>query len=140
MHIVIVLLVLILLALLGVPVLLIAGGLAGGLLGGLILLVTEYWPLILFGLAAVVVYVMVYVMRPAPDPLSPESPDARRRQLREYRVVHKNLDTEIRALENRRSTEINARKLADVDRKLRELRKRQGRIKRAIRDSGSPQS
>ena len=111
MPIVIVLLVLILLVLLGFPF----GLFTGGLLAGLILLVAEYGHLILVGLITLIILFIIYALK------------------RSDESTLKDLDIQIRALENRRNTETNARKLADVERELKELRKLQGSIKRKIR-------
>ena len=118
MPIVIVLLALILLVLLGFPF----GLFTGGLLAGLILLVAEYGHLILIGLVTLIILPIIFALK------------------RSDESILKDWDIKIRALENRRNTETNARKLADVERELKELRKLQGSIKRKIRRSESPQS
>ena len=111
MPIIIVLLVLILLVLLGFPF----GIFTGGLLVGLFLLVAEYGYLILIGIVALIILpFIVYALK------SDES-------------TLKYLETEIQALENRKNIETNARKLAEVERKLKGLRQHQGSIKRKIR-------
>ena len=111
MPIIIVLLVLILLVILGFPF----GLFTGGLLAGLILLVAEYGYLILIGSVALIILPFIVVFTKSDE------------------STLKDLDIQIRALENRKNTETNARKLADVERKLKELRQYQGSIKRKIR-------
>ena len=111
MPIVIILLLLILLVLVGFPF----GAAAGGLLGGIILLIKEYGVWILIGIIALIVVPIIQAFT--------ESDDKKIKQL----------DVQIRALENKRNVETNTSKLADIERDIKDFRRLRRHLKQKAR-------
>lgn len=111
MPIVIILLLLILLVLVGFPF----GAAAGGLLGGIILLMQEYGVWIAIGIIALIVVPIIQVFAQSND------------------KKIKQLDVQIRALENKRNVETNASKLADIERDIKNFRRTRGHLKQKAR-------